>query len=231
MLKLMNVRWLLILPVVGSTLLEMSPANSLVLINPEPDGNQASLVADWQSIFRRYRPQRPLTSRGGICAVAPGLVGEVKVWSDRPLLIWNGAASQVNIRDHENHQDLWTRMLNPSENYVAYDGEALETGKLYQWQVLREKPGEADRRQWHTFEIITGDERTQITADLQALEQALHQESGEAIALRKAEYFAEKNLWSDALQVLYTAEPSPAIVQARQDRLNTLCPPPPPVSL
>jgi Domain of Unknown Function (DUF928) len=149
-------------------------------------------------------------------------VGEIKVWSDRPLLIWNGAASQVKIRDRESRKELWVHRLNPSENYVVYDGEPLETGKRYQWQVLDENPSGSDLSQWYTFEMMTGDERTQIATDLQAL--TLHSETGEASDLRQAEYFAEKELWSDALQVLYTAESTEAIVQAKQDLLSTLCP-------
>lgn len=93
MFNLIYFRWLLILPMIGISPLEISPASGLASINSEPNRPQASFVADWQSIFRRYRPRRPLTSQGGICAIAPGLVSEVKVWRERsPLtnLEWCG---------------------------------------------------------------------------------------------------------------------------------------------
>ncbi|MCU0569481.1 MAG: hypothetical protein MUF49_23265 [Oculatellaceae cyanobacterium Prado106] len=226
MAKLMNVRSLMVLLLLlGGLPLSMSPA--IGVANPSPAAPQLesrSLIAGWGSVFRRRN--RRLTIRGGVCAIAPGLVGPIQVWSDRPLFVWQGSAQQLNIRSHDTREPLWTKTLDTPAEHLTYTGNALESGKLYQWQALNENPSESDKSQWFTFQVMPPDERNDITVDLQGIETEMRGETEDAIALRKAEYFTEKNLWSDALQVLYTIEnPSEAILQTQRSVRSQFCAP------
>ena len=188
----------------------------------------------WQTRPRKRNISRsPRTSV--VCAIAPGLLETYQVWSDRPLFLWHSQGKNENLqlilRDYETQEEVWTQKVNIADQKVSYSGkEALKPGKRYQWQL-------AGSQTWATFQIMPADQREQIQADLQALEQKLkvNKASSEEIALKKADYFRnyeikhkeEKGIfhpWSDALQTLYTVEnPSPAFVKERETYIANLC--------
>jgi hypothetical protein len=65
---------------------------------------------------------------------------------------------------------------------------------------------------------------------LTVVERTMKGQSVEDIAVAKAEIFVEKDLWSDALQVLYEVEkPSTAFVEQRQSYIQNLCKPKEPI--
>jgi hypothetical protein len=70
------------------------------------------------------------------------------------------------------------------------------------------------------------EERDRISAELKNIENQLESASAspEVIALAKANYFADHNLWSDVLQQIYSVpEPSSELLALRQDILRKLC--------
>ena len=192
----------------------------------------------WITSFWGRRPRKRLGARGGACAVAPGLLAEQKsndsstqnklaVWHERPMFVWDGKATQVQVRDHANREVvLWTQPVGAAQQ-VLYSGDALQPGKYYQWQVLGEEPTSSDRNYWITFALMSSEQHDQIKTELETLEQQLQssRSSAEEVALQKAAYFADRNLWSDALQVLFTVEnPSASFLQERRSYVAQLCP-------
>ena len=192
----------------------------------------------WITSFWGRRPRKRLGARGGACAVAPGLLAEQKsndlstqnklaVWHERPMFVWDGKATQVQVRDHANREVvLWTQPVGATQQ-VLYSGDALQPGKFYQWQVLGEEPTGSDRNYWITFALMPTEQHDQIKTQLETLEQQLQSSgsSAEEIALQKASYFADRNLWSDALQVLFAVEnPSASFLEERRSYVAQLCP-------
>jgi hypothetical protein len=187
-------------------------------------GGQTQLVADagW-GFWQRRRPRTRLTSRGGVCAITPAFIGKYTVRHDRPLFTWKGESAEIiTVRDYDTHQVIWSEPLNGNQQQVMYGGKtALEAGKLYDWQVLGAKPTESDRAFWTTFKIMPTTEQQAIDRDLDALSK---QGSKEAILLEKADYFAAKNLLSDAVQVLYSVEPvSASFAEQRSSYVQDFC--------
>jgi len=69
-------------------------------------------------------------------------------------------------------------------------------------------------------------ERAPITADLKALETRLNAQkaTSEEIALQRASYFAQRQLWGDVLQEIYSVEsPSETLKQEAAQILQKVC--------
>ncbi|HAJ58363.1 MAG TPA: hypothetical protein DCP31_03070, partial [Cyanobacteria bacterium UBA8543] len=69
-------------------------------------------------------------------------------------------------------------------------------------------------------------ERDQIKMQLQNLEKELQAKgaSAEEIAMQRAQFFVQQNLWSDVLQAAYSVKnPSPALTEMIEALPNKLC--------
>jgi Domain of Unknown Function (DUF928) len=183
----------------------------------------ATAVNEFIRTFNARRARTPGLSRsGGFCPISPGLVETDQIWSDRPLFLWRGTVAQIQLRKLGSPDVLWSQTLTPQSYSIAYSGAALQPGEIYQWELL----GESNANAAFIFQVMEIDQRSPIAAQLQEIA-AQMQASGateEAIALQQAQYFADQNLWSDALQLLYSIKnPSPGVHQAMQDIENSLC--------
>jgi hypothetical protein len=177
-------------------------------------------VVTWISRFWQ-REKKPLGARSALCSVSPGLDGKYQVWHDRPLFLWqNGDAIEVNLRKRGAKQLLWSLEPKVGDRSMVAPG-VLPSG-LYQWQVVGVASEESDRTVWTNFEVARGETLGQ---ELQAFEAKLPKGySAEEKALQRADFFSDRNLGSDALQVLFAIEkPSAEFVQARQAYLKKLC--------
>jgi hypothetical protein len=179
-------------------------------------------IEDILTILEREEP--PRGSRGELCAISPGLLGETDViWSDRPVFVWHGEAIQLTVRSFGNDQPpLLQQPLTSTTRSIVYSGSSLLPGQLYVWELsTRAAPGP-----WFTFEVMAGESRDRIAQDLQTLDDQLNARgaSEEAIALARAQYFAEQRLWSDVFQALQAVpRPSADLTQGITEMANYLC--------
>ncbi|MBD3884704.1 DUF928 domain-containing protein [Phormidium tenue FACHB-886] len=188
-----------------------------------PDISTETAIDTFISTFNRRRTRSPGLSRsGGFCPISPGLVETDTIWSDRPLFIWQGAVEQIQLRVLGGQDILWRQTLNPQQHSVVYSGPALLPGQIYQWELL----GQSNANVSFVFQVMELDQRVPIAAQIQEIEAeaSADRASKEGIAMEQAQYFANQNLWSDALQVLYSIDPpSPKITQAIQQIEVSLC--------
>ena len=146
-------------------------------------------------------------SRGDDYAIVPsGGEGMNIIWRDRPVLIWEGALGQVEILDEDSGELLWSQTVSPDDRYIAYTGAALQPGRLYEW-ILGDSFGVSV--DLVIFQLMEAVERDRITAELAELEASLNAEAAE-IALQRANYFANRNLWAEVLQEAILAKDSSA---------------------
>lgn len=181
------------------------------------------------------RKQAPLASRpvDNLCAITPGLLGEKNViWSDRPLFIWQGTVQRLEVRPYSlyspyrSQEVLWNQTV-IAEQSATYTSKALQPGQTYDWELVVNPPSPHNPRPnnpRYTFQVMEAQGRDRITAELTALETQLQGESPEAIALERANYFAERDLWSDALQQVFSVKnPSADLTKTAQQISAYLC--------
>lgn len=199
----------------------------------------------WRKLFGKRPPVPPVPPRGGgsrplaggVCPIAPLAVSEpgssilttAMVWSDRPTFVWDGEVEKIGVRLRGDEGILWSQTVSGT-NRVTYDGEPLETDRVYEWLVLSSE----DRvRRFVPFGAMATEERDRITIALQQLEGELEAKgiTGEAAALRRAEFFAtqeisDRPLWSEFWQeVLSVQSPSEELTDWTRETITSLCNP------
>ncbi|MBD2337130.1 hypothetical protein H6G64_09015 [Calothrix sp. FACHB-156] len=204
---------------------------SFVVISPEIAFSRETFqIASWQDVFNLntlFKRQRRRSAARGVnnfCPISPGIANETtQIWSDRPLFVWQGQIQTIIVRASGSDTDnLWNQPIVENQQSTTYAGEKLQPGQTYDWIVYRgDNPFPSV-----SFQVMETQQRDRITAELQTLEQQLQTKGAtkEAIALAKAKYFANLQLWSDALQQAYSVpEPSQELQQIRKDIAQNLC--------
>ena len=177
----------------------------------------------WLKIFAPLsNPQPPVkaqtgASRGRICMFSPDSPdGKIRViWNTQPLFLWEGTVEKMKLRpENDRNNNLWNQPLK-GQNSAIYQGSPLQPGKTYHWVI---------DGMFVPFQIMEEGQRNKITQELKALESQYQGSTAEDIASAKANYFIERNLWSDALQQAYAVDnPSPELVKIRQEIRQNLC--------
>jgi Domain of Unknown Function (DUF928) len=179
----------------------------------------------WLKIFAPLiNPQPPVkaqtgVSRGGICMFSPDSPdGTIRVvWNTQPLLLWQGTVLKMELHpENDRNNNLWNQPFK-GQNSAIYQGSPLQPGKTYHWVI---------DGMFVPFQVMEEGQRNKITQELKALESQYQAQgaTAEEIASAKANYFIERNLWSDALQQAYAVEnPSPELAKIRQEIRQNLC--------
>ncbi|MDY7006847.1 MAG: hypothetical protein SWX82_23715 [Cyanobacteriota bacterium] len=168
------------------------------------------------------------TSRGtDLCLVSPGIIEvEGKIWNTRPIFIWQGKLNRIEIRPSNSGEVLWTFDIQENEEIVDYTGEELEPGNTYRWRIFDSTNSIAGMQQ-RTFEIMDVEEHEAITQELAQLDRDLNKQGAtekEDIAFARFQFFAERDLWSDALsEVFKIKKPSMELKAFRRNILQRLC--------
>ncbi len=199
----------------------------------------------WRNVFGKRRPVPPVPptpggsrpAEGGVCAIAPLAVSAPNssifttaiVWSDRPTFVWDGEVEKIGVRVRGSQDILWSQAVSGT-NRVTYAGEALQPERVYEWLVLS---SDNEVKRFIPFRVVTAEERKSITQALQQLDQQLAAEkiTGEAAALRRAEFFAAQQidnqpLWSEFWQeVLSVQTPSDKLTGWTRETITLMCNP------
>ena len=198
-----------------------------VLSNQAIPAQKSSIqqIFSWANISRILFSKKPPVEprKGGsrptdpICMVSPDAPAKPRiVWSDRPLFLWKGQVQTIAVRPINSDKDLWNQPVTETQN-ITYTGEPLQPGQTYEWVVNSSK--------FVKFQIMETQQRDRVTAELQTLENQLQAQGAgiEAIALAKAKYFADSNLWSDALQQAYSVSFRSDELQKMIKNIDNLC--------
>ncbi len=199
-------------------------------INARNREQSSILEAIWKLLKAKREQEPPLSSRSNLCEITPGLLGEINViYSDRPLFLWQGRASNLEINLYSpfsadaDQELLWTQTVNGESQNVLYTGEALQPGQTYDWEIVTDSQA---KRRPISFKVKDGEERDRISGELTQLETKLTTSgaTNEEIVLAKANYFAERDLWSDTLQQLFSLEQFSTVVKDNNQKIvSYLC--------
>jgi Domain of Unknown Function (DUF928) len=214
------------------TLFSTAPVFSQVTINSNPLESELDTL---KTTFSQRRPKGEGIRRGGVCAVSPGtdaLQNSFVVWSDRPLFLWkadltSASTGRLQVLSSNTEEILWERTLTASDQQSIYSGKPLQPGQTYSWELSFNQVGKQVISSVHRFQIMDPTQRQEIATELKMLTTQLQaaKQPPEAIAIRQAQFFANKGLLSDALQVLYGLQsPSSATLAMRQSLVQSVCP-------
>ena len=148
----------------------------------------------------------------GPCTIAPlDLKTNTEVWSDRPLFLWRGPIGKIEVRQQGSNDVLWRQPIEPGVGLMQYTGEALQPGVTYNW-VLFDLQNNAIRS--IAFKVMDAQEREQVNTQLQSLERELKAKGATAqeSAARRAQYFAQRQLWSDAWREAFSVDNPIAVI-------------------
>lgn len=183
----------------------------------------------WGNVFNNNSPpveDRPGGRRGDICIITPR---DTKrgIWSARPLFVWKGQLSRIQVRPANSDRVLWEQKVKATDSSSLYQGEALQAGKSYNWMLFDTTSDESSYPTVGvTFRVMDEEERSRISADIAAMESQLKSKRAteEQIAYEKAKYFGEKQLTADALQEVYRVKnPSVGLSQFRESLSEQMC--------
>ncbi|NER94020.1 MAG: hypothetical protein F6J86_09300 [Symploca sp. SIO1B1] len=225
MSKLTAAKSTLLIVVVGILSLSALPLQAAIRqqINPSlTEVNHKHIALTWGDIWDRVRRKKGKNgSRGDdknklLCLITPGKLrstdengayekGTIKVWGEQPLFLWQGVMEGIEVRHLRSNELIWSQTLEPTTNRITYQGEELEPEQVYFWREtvpLDTLPTKI------TFRIMNKEDRDRISTELAELESQLETEgaSESDITLARVTYFANLQLWSDALQAAYSVE-------------------------
>ncbi|NET62729.1 MAG: hypothetical protein F6K47_43570, partial [Symploca sp. SIO2E6] len=100
---------------------------------------------------------------------------------------------------------MWQQTIDPNVHHLTYQGEALEPGQDYYWWGIEAVNKRSTRV---IFRLMEPEKRDRITAELAELENQLKAEKASVseVILARVNYFADQELWSDALREVYARE-------------------------
>ncbi|MCC5603808.1 hypothetical protein [Nostoc favosum] len=191
-------------------------------------------LLSWINIFfPASKPKPPIKPRkaGGrplqgnletTCMISPDAPEQPRViWSTRPLFLWEGKVEKVALNKNID-TTLWSQEIKPGQNFANYTDE-LQPGETYYWVVFNENSQNQPSGNVR-FQVMQAQQRQLINNELKALEEEYKGKGSEAIALKKTQYFVQKELWSDALQQAYSVEkPSADLRKIREEIPRKLC--------
>ena len=209
-------------PNLETTTSQTLPAKPKPASDQTPSQNRPSKPnpkSTWEAIWSLFKGRKEpnLGSRSAFyCMISPGLLETVNIiWGDRPLFIWKGTPSTVELRVYypfnpeEEEKILWQQFISPelgksSIIQIPYQGQPLEPGKIYDWEIINH---DANIRLRRSFQIMENTPKNAISKDLSTLEQDLRKAKKglNDITVEKAYYFAQQELWSDMFYYLYSA--------------------------
>ena len=196
----------------------------------EPGGSR--LVSDMADDFVEYfQWGEPGGSRSlEFCSITPYSFkvnavrgGPFLLWSDRPLIVWQGEVSRIIVRSYiDDTKKLWTYEVNGSDTAVYYAGDELQPGHPYTLTFVGESGGE------FSFELLGEDDRQAVGAELAQLEDRVRASgaTAEELAMWRSRFFLQHDLrlHYDSLDALFSVDnPSPDLTQRLEQIRTGLC--------
>ena len=158
-------------------------------------------------------------SRGRFCALTPmDIQTGIKLWNDQPIFAWNGSITRLELRNHNGESLLWSRSVSEGDRSIQYTDTPLEPGETYTLWLYTSASFIPDYQV--IFKLLDSEEKAEISREIEQLEDSLNDSNNEEIALARFEYFADQQLWADAISQAFSVQnPSENLIQFRRQNL------------
>lgn len=220
-----------ILLTITGTILPLDAANTLNQSKyfPLVENTQynSHIALSWQRIWSEIRRKKVAggSRSDDLCLISPGLLIDLdseanniqEIWHQNPLFVWQSDnLKAVSLKDGDNI--YWQQEVKATQTNLFYNGKPLQPGTTYKLVVFN--PYETEIQ---SIQLVTPDKHQKIATDLANIEDKLKSESAdkEEIALKKADYFAKLQMWSDVLWQLYSIPNPSDELKATLEELKT----------
>ncbi len=199
------------------------PGGSRLRNNAPPksrDGGSRSWEQTLNDVLLNNEPpeSRDGGSRGAFCAIAPmDMETGVKLWNNQPIFVWRGSIVRLELRNHNGETLIWSQTVSKEDNTALYAGEPLLPGETYTLWLYTSESFIPDYQVM--FQLLNSEQKTEIAQDLEQLEMFLDNPTDEAIAMARFQYFAEKQLWSDAVSEPFLVQDPDSSLQQFQTEI------------
>ncbi len=217
--------------VLSGTILPLEAANtpnfSKYFSSIHRDNYSNYLALSWNEIWARIKRKKVAggSRNGNLCLVSPSQLTDIdsqaksipEIWHQNPLFVWqSGKLEAVSLR--EENEVYWQQEVEATQTNLFYNGKPLQPGKTYKLVVFN--PYETEIQ---NLQIVSPDRHQKIAAHLTEMENQLKAEGAdrEKIAFKKADYFAQLQMWSDVLWELYSIPNPSDELKATLEQLNT----------
>ena len=198
---------------------------AIVLITASPGiaaAKKKNIFQDiWERIVRSQEQEKPRSVRGGVCVVTP--FPDAVVWSDRPIMAWQGEVKKVNLYRGEDFKTaIWSRWVRVGKSFVAYDGLPLAAG-VYMWEAIG---GLSPHRT--SFKVMGGTDRDRLSGQFHLLARDFSMQGTpqKDYPLLRLDTLLSKNLLSDGVMEMYEAGgKSEEIETMQKDFVKLVCEP------
>jgi hypothetical protein len=180
----------------------------LILTEAAQAGALATLIRD---ILTRRRPQIPRSPGGGrdLFQVFPNR-STTQVWHNRPMLIWRNKGAIVDAPDRfqlleaGTHKVLWDDAISSEPFGAIQISVTLHPGKQYRLRSLKNGIQTGPDTE---FQVLPHAQRLLLERDFVRLQDKLRSQGADPSKLLAAqtEFWIEKGLWWDALQVVQSS--------------------------
>lgn len=185
--------------------------------------------------FFLVRNRRKGTSKGDCFNFEEEVRQSLYVWSDRPLLFWEGNAIRIELQSQDGKIIWHYDTANDNQNSILYDGYMpLERGQNYTYSVqyagdlggdysvvlkiMSEEQYQKIRQEYYNSRQETQHNKQKIDPDyldLKNIDELMK------MRLERAYFFAENNLFMDAMQELLPMQEKFPEIQNLQCILST----------
>ena len=217
MLKLNKISFLLLLIVISIS--SEIPAQAAIRTKNQTQSSQkenTQLALSWSDIVKIFRRKKSRKGgKGTFCLIVPQRLddpvsqvqGTQEIWSLNPRFLWNiskGNVRKIELFEKDSDRAFWSQEVPEGETSFVYDGKPLKPGDSYKWRIIADAPFPIKSIPVD-FKVMEAQKRLGITIRLALLEHRLKKQgvNAEKIALEKANYFAEEELWSDVVKEIY----------------------------
>lgn len=221
--------------ILSGTIIPLNAANTHKISNSSPSvdrENSSNYIAlSWNGIWQQIKRKRMAGgSRGdNLCFNSPSQLMSVQsqaksteeIWHQNPLFAWQlEKLKAVGLKN--GNRIYWQQEVKNTQTNIFYHGKPLQPGTTYTLVVFNPYETEIQK-----IQIVDRDKHQKIAADLAEIENRFKSEGAdkEEIAFKKADYFAKRQMWSDALWEIYSIpNPSDELKEIlEQLNTNNLC--------
>jgi hypothetical protein len=206
-----------------------------------PGGGGSLARASWETIFGNLLNQQQDNNpsgnqgtgagRGGVCALTPSPFDtQMEIWNNRPLFVLRQGLPpikrvEVGLPGSNGVLDREVPLAPVGTPIVMNGGEKpLQIGQTYEWRLFIDSSEKSPPYKTTKFRVMDGPQRDRIKTDLEKIEKEFQGATAENIAWERAKYFAQKQLWSDVLQEVYSVKnPSPELKEKVQSMTGEVC--------